>query len=95
MNFTLVRGKDFSEVFDFKNQAGKSIALPNGQFKVVLERGTFAKEFTVLNGGLSRLRNRVTWTISANDTADFDFATMYYTLYLDDSEITRGILRIQ
>lgn len=95
MNFSLVRGKDFSEHFDFKNAAGKPIALPNGSFRIVVEHGGLAREYTVMNGGLSRLRNRVNWTISARQSADFEFNTLYYTLYLDDEEITRGLLRIQ
>lgn len=95
MNFSLVKGKDFHEHFDFKGASGKPIALPNGTFRVVVERAGFAREYTVMNGGLSRLRNRVNWTISADQSGDFDFNTYYYTLYLDNREITRGILRIQ
>lgn len=94
MNFTLVKGKDFTEFFDFKNSQGKSIALPSGAFKIVLERGGFVREYTASHG-LSRIRNRITWTISAEESKDFEFTTMYYTLYLDDNEITRGVLRIQ
>ena len=95
MNFTLVKGKDFTEHFDFKNEQGKSIALPPGTFRVILERGEFVREYTVLNRGLSRLRNRISWRIPAEESASFDFTTMYYTLYLEDREITRGMLKIQ
>lgn len=95
MNFTLIKGKDFTEHFDFKNASGKPIALPSGLFRVVIERGGFAREYTVDNGGLSLLRNQITWRIAAGDSKDFEFNTMYYTLYLNDDEITRGVLRIQ
>jgi hypothetical protein len=94
MNFTLFKGKDFRETFDFKNSQGKSIALPPGNFSVVLERGGFAKEYTVANGGLTRSYNSVGWKIAKEDSSNFEFTTMYYTLYLEDREITRGLLRI-
>jgi len=95
MNFTLTKGESFEETFNFKNAQGKSIVLPNGDFKVILERGSFAREFTVKNGGLSRLRTGAVWRVLAEQSTHFEFTVMYYTLYLDDREITRGILRIQ
>lgn len=95
MNFLLVRGKDFQEHFDFKNAQGKPIALPAGVFKVVLERGGFAREYTILNRGLSRTMNRITWRIPSSESLGFEFNTMYYTLYLDDRELARGVLKIQ
>lgn len=91
MDFVLFRGKEFSEDFNFKNPEGKSIALPNGDFKLVLERGRFAKVFR-LGEGLTRTRTSVTWTI---DDTDFEYSTLYYTLYLDDKELARGIIRVQ
>lgn len=94
MNFLLVRGNDFEEHFDFKNAQGKPIAMPTGQFRIILERGGFAREYTVGNG-LSRLMNRVSWRIPAAQSQDFEFSTMYYTLYLNDQELARGVLRIQ
>jgi hypothetical protein len=95
VNFTLVKGKDFSEHFDFKNADGKSIALPTGEFRIVLERGEFVREYFAPNRGLSRLRNRVNWFIPGEESESFEFTTMYYTLFLDEREITRGLLRIQ
>lgn len=95
MNFVMTRGKEFAEHFDFKNAQGKPIAMPSGHFRVVLERGGFAREYTVLNGGLSRLTNRVNWRIPASDTADFGFNTLYYTLYLEDRELARGVIKVQ
>jgi hypothetical protein len=94
MNFLLVRGKDFQEFFDFKNSQGRLIPLPAGKFSVVLERAGFAREYTPGNG-LSLQRNRIVWGIKAEEAEDFEFATMYYTLYLNNQEITRGILRVQ
>jgi len=95
MNFVLIRGKDFSEHFNFKNAKGSPIVLPNGTFKIVLERGSFAREYTVENGKLSKMRNRVVWSIPSAESIDFEFSTMYYTLYVEDREIARGLLRIQ
>lgn len=95
MNFTLVKGKDFEEHFDFKNSEGKTIALPQGQFRVVLEHGAFAREYTVQNRGLVKSRSRVVWRVAGTDSNDFEFTVMYYTLYLNDEEITRGIVRVQ
>lgn len=94
MNFTLVRGRDFSEHLDFKNPQGKPISTPAGEFRIVLERGLFAKEYTV-GAGLTRLRNGLSWRIPKEETQDFEFSTMYYTLYLNNNEVIRGILRIQ
>lgn len=94
MNFLLVRGRDFQEHFDFKNGQGKLIPLPAGKFRVVLERGGFAREYTSGNG-LSLQRNRVIWSIKGEQSNDFEFTTMYYTLYLNDREITRGVLKVQ
>jgi len=94
MDFVLIRGKDFSEPFNFKNAHGKSIAMPNGVYKIVLERGTWAREYTLYHG-LSRTRNQITWMIPAEESADFAYNVMYYTLYLNDDELARGVLRIQ
>lgn len=95
MNFVLTRGKSFHEYFEFKNAQGKPIAMPQGLFRLVLERGQFIREYTVANGGLQRLMNRINWTISAKDTTNFEFSTLYYTLYLDDRELARGIVKVQ
>lgn len=94
MNFFMKKGQPFAEYFDFKNARGESIALPAGSFRVVLERGGFAKEYTYGNG-LDRLANRINWRIPASETESFVYSTMYYTLYLEDTEITRGVLKIQ
>lgn len=93
MDFLLIKGKDFSENFNFKNSQGKSIALPNGEFRLTLERGSFGRVYT-LGNGLTRTRTNVTWRIDAEDT-NFEYSTLYYTLYLDDQELARGIVRVQ
>lgn len=95
MNFILTKGRDFSEHFNFRNAQGRAVALPSGTFRIALERGSFIQEYTVENGGLARYSGRLDWRISSKDSQDFDFTTMYYTLYLNDSEVTRGILRVQ
>lgn len=95
MDFTATRGQEFKETFDFKNADGKSIQPPAGEFKLILEHGTYAKEFTVENMGLDRQRTSVAWIISNDETNNFAYNTMYYTLYLESTELARGILRIQ
>jgi hypothetical protein len=92
VNFTLRSGRPFSESFDFKNAQGKPISLPAGRFKLVLERGQYAREFTE-GAGLTRQRTSLLWKVS--DKENFEFSTMYYTLYLNDKEVTRGVLSVE
>lgn len=94
MDFFLRRGVAFKEQFNFKNDKGKPLPVPGGLYKIILERGTFAREYRA-NSGLSRLRSALVWEISAEESLDFEFSTMYYTLYLNDQEVTRGVLKIQ
>jgi hypothetical protein len=94
MDFVLIRGKPFSEHFDFKNDKGKPIVVPSGQYKLIVEHGPFAREYKV-GSGLSKTRNAILINISAQDTKDFAYSAMYYTLYLNNTELARGILRVQ
>lgn len=94
MDFILTRGKDFVEHFDFKNEKGRSVPLPRGLIRLVLERGTFAREYRV-NEGLTRGRSQIVWRIDGKDSANFEFSTLYYTLYLNDAELVRGVLKVQ
>lgn len=94
MNFVLTKGKNFHEFFEFKNAQGRSINMPSGTFRIILERGSFVREYTK-NNGLLCMPTRVDWKIPAEVTADFEFNTLYYTLYLDDRELTRGIVKVQ
>lgn len=94
MDFLLVRGSDFQERFDFKNESGRSIVLPAGEYKIIVQRGDFAREYTV-GQGLSRTRTAITWRITAQQTQDFDYRTLYYTLYVGDRELVRGVLKVQ
>lgn len=95
MNFVVTRGKPFHEYFEFKNAQGRPIAMPAGVFRLVLERGGFVREYTVSNSGLQRLMNRINWNIAEEETANFEFSTLYYTLYLDERELARGIVKVQ
>lgn len=94
MDFFLRKGVDFIEHFNFKNDAGKDIALPSGVFKLYLVRGSFAREYTV-GAGLVRNRNSIVWKITKEQSQDFEYSTLYYTLYLDDTELVRGVLKVQ
>ena len=94
MDFTLFRGRDFQETFNFKTADGKSMTIPSGNLRIILERGTFGREYKP-GKGLTKQRTQIVWQISKQESANFDFSTMYYTLYLDDTELARGVLRIQ
>lgn len=94
MDFFLRKGVNFKEHFDFKNEKQKAIPTPSGEYKIVLERGAFARVYTV-GDGLLRLRTSIEWTISGKESENFEFTTMYYTLYLNDVEVTRGVLKVQ
>lgn len=95
MNFVLTRGQDFYDFFEFKNAQGRPIAMPSGEFKIVVEHGDFVREYTRRNNGLLSKSTRVDWRIPASETANFEYSTLYYTLYLDDRELARGVLKVQ
>ena len=94
MDFLLTRGRDFQEHFDFKNNRGKPISAPAGSYKLTVTRGDFAREYTP-GRGLSRQRTGIIWKIPAKETQDFEYRTLYYTLYVDDQELVRGVLKVQ
>lgn len=88
--FTAVRGTSFTESFDFKNDKGKPVAAPAGDFRVVLERGALVREY-----GVKRLRTGVVWTMTSEETNELEYSTMYFALYFNGQEIARGVLRVQ
>lgn len=94
MDFLLTRGRDFQEHFDFKNDRGQPITAPNGVYKLTVTRGDFAREYTS-GRGLSRQHTGLIWKIPASETKDFAYRTLYYTLYVDDQELVRGVLKVQ
>lgn len=85
---------DFLETFDSKNSQGKPIALPAGNYRLVLERGGFVREYTP-GKGLIKNRTQIVWQIKGTESKSFEFTTMYYTLYVNDTQLARGVLRIQ
>lgn len=94
MDFLLTRGRDFQEHFDFKNEKGQPLSTPAGVYRLLVTRGDFAREYTA-GHGLSRQRTGIIWKISAKETQDFEYRTLYYTLYVDDQELARGVLKVQ
>jgi hypothetical protein len=94
MDFVLIRGKPFAEHFDFKNAKGRSLVPPEGLYRLVVEHGDFVREYRI-GRGLTKTRSAINWNLAAKETADFEYSTMYYTLYLDSNELARGVLRIQ
>lgn len=95
MDFIARRGEEFRESFDFKNSQGQSIIMPTGTYKLILEHTPYVREFTEDNRGLRRKQAGLIWIIAADETSDFAYNVLYYTLYVDDTELVRGVLRIQ
>lgn len=89
MNFYAARGKDFVDTFEFKNAQRKPISVPSGTYKIVLERGPYAREYTPTRG-----KNGLVWKVPAAEINDFEYSTLYYTLYLNNKEVARGTLSI-
>lgn len=94
MDFLLKKGIDFRENFDFKNENHKAIVVPAGEYRLILERGEFGREYRV-GSGLTKTRNTITWFISGKESKNFEFSTLYYTLYMNDVDIVRGVLKVQ
>lgn len=94
MDFFLRKGIDFRENFDFKNENHKPIVVPVGEYRLILERGDFGREYKV-GSGLTKTRNTIAWSIPGKESKDFEFSTLYYTLYMNDVEIVRGVLKVQ
>lgn len=94
MDFLLTRGENFEERFDFKNEKQRAIVLPSGEYRIVLQRGTWVREYKV-GAGLSKTRTALVWKIAASDTSDFEYRTLYYTLYKDDEDLVRGVIKVQ
>lgn len=94
MDFLLTKGRDFEERFDFKNEQGKPLSAPAGEYRLVLQRGTFARVYKP-GSGLYRGQTYVIWKIKASETEDFEYRTLYYTLYLNDQELVRGVIKVQ
>lgn len=95
MDFLARRGQSFNESFDFKSADGSPISLPPGHYLVTLVHGNDAREYTLENGGLERDVSSLRWKIKASEATDFAYNTMYYTLYLNNTELSRGIVRVQ
>lgn len=91
MIFTASRGKAFKESFEFKNEKGQAIAAPQGEFVLSLERGMgYVRTYT-----LKRERTKILWNMTAAETQDLEYSTLYFVLYHNGSELLRGVLRVQ
>lgn len=91
MILTASRGKPFKEPFSFKNEKGQPVAIPPGEFVLVLEHGEFLTEYR----NLAKTRSTVTWNLTANETEALPYDSLYYTLNLNGEPVDRGILRVQ
>lgn len=94
MDFTVKKGEKFSEDFNFKTATGQSIALPAGDYKLIVRHDSFVREYTI-GKGLTKSRTKLVWSLTPAETKDFAYSTMYYTLYMNETELARGILRVQ
>lgn len=91
MIFTASRGQAFKDKFTFKNEKGKPLNVPSGEYRLILERGEYVTEFK----NLTVLRDYIGWNMTAAETNALKYSTMYFTLYLNGQEIARGVLRVQ
>lgn len=85
------RGKQFSELFAFKNNEGKPIAIPDGDYAVTLERGDFVRHYD----NLRKLGTGVSWTINREEVDALPFSAIYFSLTFNGGEIARGVLRVK
>lgn len=90
MILSATRGKSFTESFDFKNEKGQLISAPAGRYNLVLQRGDFVQEFN----DLRRVTSGVVWSISDAQLASLPHSTMYFVLYFNGEELSRGVLRV-
>lgn len=91
MIFTASKGQAFTESFTFKSAKGQSLTVPYGDYRLTLERGDFVKEFT----NLRVQRSAVIWHITADETDDLKYDTLYFVLTFNGTQVTRGVLRVQ
>lgn len=91
MILTATRGEAFEEPFNFKNDIGQELNIPIGSFSVTLERGDFVKQFDKLpTRGKS-----IIWKMTADETGDLQYETLYFVLFFEEHEVTRGVLRVR
>lgn len=83
------RGAAFAHPFDFKNEKGQAVAAPAGDYVLHLERGASVREFS-----LQRFRTGVVWNMTAEETQNLEYSTMYFVLNFNGQEIARGVLRV-
>ena len=89
MIFTASKGQPFREEFTFKNEKGKPVAIPRGDYRLVLERGDYVRE-----GNLKIAPNAIYWNMTAEETQALAYSTLYFTLAFNGQEIARGVLRV-
>jgi hypothetical protein len=90
MILTASRGKPFKEEFNFKNAAGKAIAVPSGDYRLLLERGDFVSVYD----NLLKRSNGVVWSLSSSEVDELPYSTLYFAVTFNGGEIARGVLRV-
>jgi hypothetical protein len=66
------------------------LAVPFGEYHLTLERGEFVKEFDNLRVTI----NTIYWNMTAEETQELEYSTLYFTLTWNGSELARGVLRV-
>lgn len=90
MILTATRGQDFEEPFNFKDDQGHELNIPIGSFSLTLERGSFVRQFDLSTRGKSIL-----WRMTADETKALEYDSLYFVLFFDEKEVTRGVLRVK
>lgn len=91
MIVTASRGQVFEEPFNFKNDKGQELNIPVGTFSLTLERGGFVKQFS----NLPTRNKSIMWRMTADETRALEYETLYFVLYWNGQEVTRGVLRVK
>jgi hypothetical protein len=90
MVFVAARGKAFSEDFTFKNEKGKLIGVPSGDYVLTLEHDKYVRQFT----NLRTTRTGIVWSMTEQETQDLKYNNLSFVLTFNGQEIARGILRV-
>lgn len=91
MILTAFQDQDFKEEFTFKSETGVPVVPPVGNYRLILEHGGFAREYS----NLSRTRTGLVWIIPSAEVTALPYRTLYFTLNFNGGEITRGVLRVE
>lgn len=90
MIVTASRGQALVEPFNFKNDRGQPLNIPVGTFSLTLERGDFVRHWD----HMPTSQNSILWKMTAEETNALQYDTLYFVLFFNGQEVTRGVLRV-